>query len=555
MKTLEALILSRFDPFYGPRIFLKAPKSLEDDIVKEVPSLIEVQTKGVFIHIFKEIKTANLFFKLPNEHARGGNESLMVSLLTDIKSNITLMLAHELLENFAQYLINMDDAHKGFDNKLKDIHSDPEKLREIENFFFSYFESIKPAIKTLKMAENRYQALFKAARDAIIIINRKNGTIVDANLEAENLVEQSREDIVGLHALKLELFDEGLIDPNMVKQLIDQPPPIISRFRKSTGKQLYLEVSVNEIQLGDEYFIQYLFHDITDIQVIEDKLKEQVKKMDTLNTIISITNQANNLTELLTNIRDIFIDLFNLKGCCVYLVDKSRKVVRIKVHKGFPSNYVLQNNKLDLNKHPYDIVFNKGVVLNNDNFPELLEKFFEGIELGSAAIIPLFSKFEIIGSINMIFKDTKSLSPEEMELIISVGIELGTAIEKMQNKEELRKSEIRNTILFNHIPFSIFRISKHGLFLDIKLDKKIEKILEQTFTPTEFVGKKLNDILPEEIAKEAQENIEKSLKENESIEMKFILPFKDNQIIFQSNIVPLGNKEVLVFLQNLTRTW
>ena len=555
MKTLEALILSRFDPFYGPRIFLKAPKSLEDDIVKEVPSLIEVQTKGVFIHIFKEIKTANLFFKLPNEHARGGNESLMVSLLTDIKSNITLMLAHELLENFAQYLINMDDAHKGFDNKLKDIQSDPEKLREIENFFFSYFESIKPAIKTLKMAENRYQALFKAARDAIIIINRKNGTIVDANLEAEKLVEQSREDIVGLHALKLELFDEGLIDPNMVKQLIDQPPPIISRFRKSTGKQLYLEVSVNEIQLGDEYFIQYLFHDITDIQVIEDKLKEQVKKMDTLNTIISITNQANNLTELLTNIRDIFIDLFNLKGCCVYLVDKPKKVVRIKVHKGFPSNYILQNNKLDLNKHPYDIVFNKGVVLNNDNFPELLEKFFEGIELGSAAIIPLFSKFEIIGSINMIFKDTKSLSPEEMELIISVGIELGTAIEKMQNKEELRKSEIRNTILFNHIPFSIFRISKSGFFLDIKLGKKIEKILEQTLTSTDFMGKNLNDVLPEEIAMKTQKNIEQSLRANKSIEMKFILPFKDNQIIFQANIVPLGNKEVLVFLQNLTRTW
>jgi len=193
--------------------------------------------------------------------------------------------------------------------------------------------------------------------------------------------------------------------------------------------------------------------------------------------------------------------------------------------------------------------------LTFSDFPELLEKFFEGIEADSAAVLPLFSKFEIIGSIYMIFKDTKSITPEEMELIISLGMELGTAIERIQNKEELRQSEISKNILLNHIPFSIFKISKYGVFLDIKLDKKIKKIFEQAFTSTEFIGKNINDFLPKEIAEEAQINIEKALKENESIEMKFILPLKGNQIVFQSNIVPLGNKEVLVFLQNLTRTW
>ncbi len=555
MKTLEALILSRFDPFYGPKIFLKAPKSLEKHNVKEIPSLMELQTKGIFIHIFKKIKTANLFFKLPNKHARGGNESLMISIITDIKNDISLMLAHELLESFAQNLADLEEGYKAFDNKVKDINSDPEKLKEIKNFFFSYFESIKPALRTIKMAENRYQALFTAAKDAIIITNRKNGTIVDVNLEAEKLVEKSREEIIGLHALKLELFDGGLIDPTMVEHLINNPPPIISRIKKSTGKKLYLEVSVNEIILGDEHFIQYMFHDITDIQVFEEKLKGQVKKMDILNTIISIANQANSLSELLTNILDNSIDLFDLKGCCIYLVGKSKNIASVKVHKGFPSYFIQQNNKLDITKSPYEIVFNKGVVLNNENFPELLEQFFEGIEFNSAAVLPLFSKFEIIGAIYMIFKGNKSLSSEEMEIVISLGMELGTAVERIQNKEELRQSEISKNILLNHIPFSIFKISKNGVFLEIKLDKKIKKIFEQAFTTTEFIGKTINDFLPKEIADEAVINIEKALKENESIEMKFILPLKDNQIVFQSNIVPLGNREVLVFLQNLTRTW
>ncbi|MFX1312748.1 MAG: PAS domain S-box protein [Promethearchaeota archaeon] len=552
---MEALILSRFDPFYGPKIFLKAPESLDDEKVRKIPSLMELQTKEIFIHIFKQIKTANLFFKIPNHYARGGNESLMISIITDVKSDISLMLAHNLLENFAQNLINLEDAHRAFDNKVKDIEYDPEKLKEVKNFFFSYFESIKPALRTIEMAENRYQALFTAAKDAIIIINHKNQIIVDANLQVEKLVDQSREEIIGLHALELELFDQGLIDSNMVKQLIDNPPPIISRIKKSTGNKLYLEVSINEIKLGDEHFIQYLFHDITDLQVIEEKLKGQVKNMDILNTIISIANQANTLSELLTNILDNSIDLFNLKGCCIYLVDKTNNIARIKIHRGFPSYFIQQNNKLDISKKPYEIVFNKGVVLNNENFPEYLEQFFEEIEFGSAAVIPLFSKFEIIGAVYMIFKDNKLLSSEEMELIISLGMELGTAIERIQNKEKLRQSEVRNNILLNHIPFSIFKISKNGVFLDIKLDNKIKKIIEQAFATTEFLGKNIKDFLPKEVAEKAQVNIEKALKENESIEMKFILPLKTNKIVFHSNIVPLGNKEVLIFLQNLTRTW
>ncbi|MHA2180039.1 MAG: GAF domain-containing protein, partial [Promethearchaeota archaeon] len=381
------------------------------------------------------------------------------------------------------------------------------------------------------------------------------GIIIDANIEAEKLVEKTKEKIVGIEALHLDLFDEGLVDPNMVNHLIDQPPPIISRIKKSTGTHLYLEVTVNEIQLADQYFIQYMFHDITDIHVVEDKLKEQVKKIDTLNKIISVANQANNLTDLLRKIRDSFIELFELKACSIYLIDKIQQLAQIKVHKGFPSYFILENNELDVNKNPYDIVFTKGVALINDNFPEFIGEFFPSNDTSSSAVIPLFSKFEIIGSINMIFLNAKSLVPEELELIITIGLELGTAIERMQNREKLRQSEIKNNILFEHIPFSIFKISKHGIILEIKLDKKIKSIMEQMFTSKNFIGEHINKIVPLETAEKVQKKIEQALKENESKEMKIILSINKNQIIFQSSIVPLGEEEVLVFLQNLTRTW
>jgi len=550
-----ALILSRFDPLYGPKIVLKAPQSLEDKNVDKIPSLMELPTRGVFIHIFGKLKTANLFFKLLSPFARGGYESFLLSLVTESSTNITLMLANELLTGCAQFIIKLHEAYKAFDHEPKDFKADPNKLHEIKNFFFSYFDSIRPAIKTLVMAEQRYQALFKAAKDAIFIMNRDSKVIVDVNLEGENLVEKTKVEIIGMKALNLDVFDEGLVDPNMVKQLINQPPPIISIIKKSTNKQMYIEVNVNEIKLGDEYFIQYMFHDITDIHVIEEKLKEQVKKTEILNKIISIANQASNLSDLLLKIRDSFIDLFELKGCSIYLVDKSHNYAMIKVHKGFPSYFILENNELDINAEPYDVVFTKGVALINNNFPEVIERFFKGMEAHSIAIIPLFSKFEILGSLNMIFKDTKVLKPEEMDLIITVGLELGTAIERMQNKDELKQSEIQNNILFEHIPFSIFKISKNGIILEIKLDKKIEKIIEQIIDPKEIIGNHISTLLPPETVEEAQDKIWQALNDKESKEMKFILSIDKNKIVFHSNIIPLGDEEVLIFLQNITRAW
>jgi len=552
---LIGLLLVRFDPLFGPSIFLKAPKSLDEELLKDIPSLIELPTKGVFIHIFKEIKTANLFFKQPNKFARGGYESFLITIITDIKTQISLMLAKKLLEGFANYLINLEDAYLAFDYEPKDHKADPIKLREIENFFSSYFESIIPVIKTLEMAEQRYQTLFQAAKDAIFIVNRDTGIIVDINLEGERLLEKTKEEIVGINAIELDLFDEGLVDPKMIQHLINQPPPIISRIKKSSNKQLYLEVNINEIELGDEYFIQYLFHDLSDIHIVEEKLKEHARKMDTLNKFISIANQNNDLHDLLKRTVEYLIDFLKLDGCCIYLIDKAQNIAKIKAHKGLSQSFFEENDNIKSNESPYNIVFEQGVALFNENFPEIIKKFFKGEKSFFGAVIPLFSKFEIIGSISMIQNRKRTISAEEMELIITIALEIGTAIEKMKNQEYLKLSEAKNAILLDHIPFSIFRISIDGFFQDIKLDKKIKKVFEISRYPQNLIGKKINEILPSQIAEEVLSNIGKALETQKQVEMRFILPYQDNQIIFRSDIIPIGKNEVLVFIQNLTRIW
>ena len=139
-------------------------------------------------------------------------------------------------------------------------------------------------------------------------------------------------------------------------------------------------------------------------------INDETAKIDALNRIISIANQAKNLKDLLRKTIDNVIEFFNLKGCCIYLVNKTKQIAEIKAHKGLPEFFFERNNNLEIDTSPYEIVFIQGVALFNKNFPEIIKKFIVGYESISGAVIPLFSKFEIIGLINLIYSDTSSFS-------------------------------------------------------------------------------------------------------------------------------------------------
>lgn len=425
---------------YGPKIFLKAPKTLNEEKIKNLPLLMELRSKGVFIHIFEGIRTANLFFKVPNEYARGGVESLLISIISDVNSDLKLTLAQELLESFAKELINLKDAYRAFDINSKDYKVNPDKLKEIENLFFSFYKSIKPAIRTLEMAENRYQALFKAARDAIFIINRNLGIIIDVNKEAEKLVELNHEEIIGHQPSQLKIVGQEMSESKISEHLNEEKTrAVLKRFKTSNGKILFMEVSANEIQLGDQHLIQFIFHDITNIKMAEEKIKEHAKNIELLNRIITFANQTENLSVLLDNILDSIMEFLNLDGSCIYLIDKSTEMARIEAQKGIPRNFIESKNLLKINQNPYDFIFINGVAIFNKNFPEIVNKFLEGTDFKTTALIPLFSKFEIIGAINIVLKNKRNFSTEEIDLLISIGLEIGMTINKMNNELALKR--------------------------------------------------------------------------------------------------------------------
>jgi PAS domain S-box-containing protein/small GTP-binding protein len=139
---LKSIILSHFDPRFGPKIILKAPESIELDDFVSLPALMDLYNEGFFVHTFGNYKSANYIFNIFSQEARGKTEMLLISIIFDINNNINSKLSKELLEGFVREIEKIKDVYKGFYVKRNKYEDAPEKFEMIKELFFTLYSSI-----------------------------------------------------------------------------------------------------------------------------------------------------------------------------------------------------------------------------------------------------------------------------------------------------------------------------------------------------------------------------------------------------------------------------
>jgi len=132
--------------------------------------------------------------------------------------------------------------------------------------------------------------------------------------------------------------------------------------------------------------------------------------------------------------------------------------------------------------------------------------------------------------------------------VVSLIINSRDVTERTQAEEALRKSESRNRALLNAIPDSMFRIDKTGTFLDFKASKEVDLLA----SPDEFLEKRLDEVLPTELAQQTLHYIECALQTGESQMFEYHLSMSDKRRDYEARIVISGEDEVLAIVRDIT---
>ncbi|MFW9999748.1 MAG: PAS domain S-box protein [Candidatus Hodarchaeota archaeon] len=274
-RSEVSIIFSRWDENLGLKVEAVYPKDAFED-----PELISVKSFSISQFVFGgemfkptsvilpfphlNSNAAIYFDYVPNESIRGG--ILPLSLIIYYNERIPKNIINQFSSFILQYF---DEIKKNYLNKDQVVNI----LKIIHNTINHQIDLYRPSIEALKMAELHYEALFKAARDAILIIDKKSGIIMDVNKEAEVLFQRPFEDFIGLHSSQII---SDIIDIDFNEEVFDQlnyPFPLRLEVIDSSGRLVPVEISFNEVQMGGQILVQYIIRDISKRVEAEIKLK------------------------------------------------------------------------------------------------------------------------------------------------------------------------------------------------------------------------------------------------------------------------------------------
>lgn len=152
----------------------------------------------------------------------------------------------------------------------------------------------------------------------------------------------------------------------------------------------------------------------------------------TLNEIASVVSQSLDLEKILCTSLDMIMEAMGVDTGCIYTLDERTKILSIAASRGFTEEFEAELNHLQVGEKCSGQVVESGepLVVNDLELDEQLSQ--SGLPprgYQSVAVVPLHSKRKIVGTVTLISRDQKDFNSEEIQLLISVGKQIGVAVE------------------------------------------------------------------------------------------------------------------------------
>lgn len=225
--------------------------------------------------------------------------------------------------------------------------------------------------------------------------------------------------------------------------------------KRITGPLLKLEKAVETIEKGGESkgididskdeigHLAESFNRMMDALKKKDtEIMRHIRELSALNTVASAVNQSLDLKETLMDGLKEILKLTNMEAGWVFLVSEDGSLLEVVAHAGVEDSFI---QKVDLLKTGEGlagkVVLSGELIIEEDisGDPRVSRGavFKEGFR--AFASIPLRSKTRILGAINITSRRAHPFAINEVELLYSIGSQIGTAIENSQIYEQSKR--------------------------------------------------------------------------------------------------------------------
>lgn len=420
----------------------------------------------------------------------------------------------------------------------------------------------------LRDSEKRFRTIFESAPIGLIV-TECNGKFLQTNRTLQEMLGYSEAELQEM-TFKDIIYSADLAESmNLSAQLLQQQVNYHHfrqerRYQSKTGQLVWTDTIVFVIFEAEGKF-QYisLIEDITKQKQVEIELKQHAAQLALINVIGSEITALQELDELLHRAARLVQQLFDYHHVALFLVENDRlkqKAVAGSYQPLFPPGH---SQALTLGINGWVASHGEILVANDVSVePRYISLMSGPSATQSELCLPIKVRGQTVGVLDIQSPHRNTFSHNDIIAMEALTHQIATAVqnaklyqqaqqeiaERRQAEDALRQSETKNRALLKAIPDLMFRYSHDGTYLEYKEGSEADLYLP----PGQFLGKKINDVLPPEVAELTMQAITHTLKTGTMHVFEYRLTQNGRTVDYEARIVVSDEAEVLAIIRDIS---
>ncbi|MFI5253585.1 MAG: PAS domain S-box protein [Bacteroidota bacterium] len=211
--------------------------------------------------------------------------------------------------------------------------------------------------------------------------------------------------------------------------------------------------------------------DITALKESELALKASNEQLITLNEIAALQGTAHGLEDILSTTIPLLKKMIEADAAVVYLVPRGETNLKLVHQVGFKEDLrpmlpylIARGSPLGIAVGTREALYISQVGVEHNELIHSSKDFLLKEGIRSLAIIPLTSKDEVFGALDIFYLSRHNFPEQEREVLTLIGNQLGSAIENAQLYGELRAQIERLTVLYEFSEQLTSKLDVHQIY-------------------------------------------------------------------------------------------
>lgn len=338
---------------------------------------------------------------------------------------------------------------------------------------FQDLSARRKAEQQLRESEERYRELFENATD-LVYTSDMDGTFTTMNKAAEAITGYPREEVINKMSVEKVVVPEHIpMAREMMRRKMqgqEEHTPYELQITRKDGQRIILELDTRLIMRdGRPAGAQGIARDITSRKRAERRLTAE-------HAVTRVLAESLSLQEAGPKILQAICDSLDWEMGAMWSYDQTSGMLRC-VETGHPPGLEIP----ELDEQTRQLRFPPGTglpgrvwvsrkaiwipdVLKEPNFPAI--PYASEIALRSALGIPILLGGEILGVLDFFSLQMKEPDEDLLQMLRSIGNQVGQFIQRIRTEEALRASEERFKSLFENVPIGVYRSTPAGRIQD-----------------------------------------------------------------------------------------